>query len=234
MARLWRGYAGCWRSQERVRVLGVFMFGNALSLCSERLAQITSALCRVVAACIGGGVRPQLMAAPMIVLVWRRVKRVEVALLILMARVVAGRVPVVRPRAVCGDVVEVLPGAVDRAAVGDFVPRRSGWLVEVVGYEAAACRSQLEHLLSEPEMAALVRDVPQARRLLAPLCRMLGVVLDGVAGSGSACGGCGSGVVAAGGVCGFGEVAGWGGGASETAAVGLRGFCEAGWSPPYG
>ncbi|MDA8250055.1 MAG: hypothetical protein M0Z28_12880, partial [Rhodospirillales bacterium] len=35
----------------------------------------------------------------------------------------------------------------------------------------------LRYLLAEPEMAALVAAAPQMRRLLRPLCRMLGVRL---------------------------------------------------------
>ena len=60
------------------------------------------------------------------------------------------------------------------------LPRRFGWLVHLVGYQAAGHASQLSHLLSDPEMVALVRDVPQARRILAPLCRMLGVDCAGL------------------------------------------------------
>jgi hypothetical protein len=44
-------------------------------------------------------------------------------------------------------------------------------------YEAAAYSSQLSALFAEPEMAALLRDVPQAQRIVAPLCRMLGVAI---------------------------------------------------------
>ncbi len=44
--------------------------------------------------------------------------------------------------------------------------------------EAACFGSQLRTLLAEPEMAALVRDVAQARRILGPMCRMLGVELQ--------------------------------------------------------
>jgi hypothetical protein len=41
--------------------------------------------------------------------------------------------------------------------------------------EAAAFGAQLQHLLADPEMAALVAAAPQAGRVLRPLCRMLGV-----------------------------------------------------------
>jgi hypothetical protein len=41
--------------------------------------------------------------------------------------------------------------------------------------EAAASGSQLQHLLADPEMAALAAAGPQLGRLLRPLCRALGV-----------------------------------------------------------
>ncbi len=48
-------------------------------------------------------------------------------------------------------------------------------------YEAACYGGQLRTVLAEPEMVALLADVAQARRILAPVCRMLGVEIPGVA-----------------------------------------------------
>ena len=58
---------------------------------------------------------------------------------------------------------------------GVRLPRRKAWLVQALGYEAAGYGSQLEHLLSTPEMQAVLAAAPAARRILHPLCRMLGV-----------------------------------------------------------
>jgi hypothetical protein len=41
--------------------------------------------------------------------------------------------------------------------------------------EAAAYGSQLQFLLHDPDMAALIEAAPQMKRLLFPLCRSLGV-----------------------------------------------------------
>ena len=41
--------------------------------------------------------------------------------------------------------------------------------------QAAQFAPQVEHFLAEPELAALLRDAPQAGRLLRPLCRMLAI-----------------------------------------------------------
>jgi hypothetical protein len=91
-------------------------------------------------------------------------------------------------------------GQVRRRAVGSAAPVRAArtvvsarvvpvqfaWLVRVAGYQAAGFGCQLRAILEDPEMQALLRAVPQARRVLRPLCRMLAVeasVLEPVAES---------------------------------------------------
>jgi hypothetical protein len=55
------------------------------------------------------------------------------------------------------------------------LPQKFAWLLPLVP-EAAAYGSQLHTLLAEPEMAALMAAAPvPMRRLLGPLCHMLGV-----------------------------------------------------------
>ena len=58
-------------------------------------------------------------------------------------------------------------------------PRRPGWL-RAVSLDTAAAGSQLQHLLTDPEMAALLAATPALARLLRPLCRMLAVVAPGI------------------------------------------------------
>ena len=55
------------------------------------------------------------------------------------------------------------------------LPSQKAWLVRALGWEAAGYGSQLEALLAEPEMQALLGSVPAVGRILRPLCRMLGV-----------------------------------------------------------
>ena len=81
----------------------------------------------------------------------------------LLARLAAGPIAPPRPR-------KPHPHGTSRKGV---LPRSRGWLVRVLGWEAAGHASQLEALLAEPEIAALLAQVPAARRLLAPLRRML-------------------------------------------------------------
>ena len=55
------------------------------------------------------------------------------------------------------------------------IPTTQAWLVHTLLHEAAAYRSQLAHLLSEPGISELLDAAPSARRLLRPLARMLGL-----------------------------------------------------------
>ena len=57
------------------------------------------------------------------------------------------------------------------------LPQRRAWLLaepEIFRLAAAACRSRLEHLFTDPAMAAFLQAAPQAGRILRPLCHMLG------------------------------------------------------------
>jgi hypothetical protein len=55
------------------------------------------------------------------------------------------------------------------------IPTTPAWLIATLRHEAAAYASQLAHLLAEPGMAELLDAAPAAKRLLRPLCRMLGI-----------------------------------------------------------
>ncbi len=68
-----------------------------------------------------------------------------------------------------------------RVAPSDAVrlPSGRGWLVRELGYEAAGYASQLQHLVAEPEMQALLGQMPGLGRMLRPMCRMLGVPIEG-------------------------------------------------------
>ena len=149
-----------------------------LTGCASQFWHITSGVCRAVTACLGGLGRPAILSPDFVMACYERVNRGRVRLLALMERVRTGRVKVLAGRAAA----VVMPAGSARVAAGCGIvlPRRFGWLVHLVGYQAAGHASQLAHLLGDPEMVALVRDVPQARRILAPLCRMLGVKCAGL------------------------------------------------------
>ena len=64
-----------------------------------------------------------------------------------------------------------------KAGRGPSLPRKCAWLVEVGKHQAVCYGLQLQHLLSDPEMVALLEAAPQAKRILRPLLRALAVDL---------------------------------------------------------
>lgn len=121
-------------------------------------------LCRAVAARGVGGI----LAGPLIFLIWGRLRRIERQFLALVRRLQSGGLR----RRVVG---RRLGATVVRKVGGRVLPRRFGWLLDLVPHEAACFAGQLRAVLDEPEMVALLAASPEAGRILAPLCRMLGV-----------------------------------------------------------
>src|ERR1019366_373175 len=81
----------------------------------------------------------------------------------LMARLAAGRLPKPHPSGPRGPP----PSA-------PALPTGRGWLIRVLGYEAANYASQLQALLAEPAAVELLAAAPTAGRILNPLSRLLG------------------------------------------------------------
>jgi len=136
---------------------------------ADRFARLIEGLCRAIAA------RSALsrLAAPLLILVWRRLRRTAARFAALTARIRAGRLP--RPTAGRRRPAGRPPDAArPPRPPPQRLPARSAWLIRLVP-EAACSASQLRHLLDDPEMAALIAATPQMGRLLRPLCRMLGV-----------------------------------------------------------
>ncbi|MBV8094423.1 MAG: hypothetical protein JO110_14600, partial [Acetobacteraceae bacterium] len=105
-------------------------------------------------------------------LAWARLGRLASRFEALVAAVRAGRLPLgPAPREQSGRDFELprLEGLPPPRLPGGF-----GWLLRLVP-GAAAYGSQVQHLLADPEMAALLAGAPQAARILRPLCRMLGI-----------------------------------------------------------
>jgi hypothetical protein len=73
-----------------------------------------------------------------------------------------------------GRVAAVVPAGRRSAGVRVW-PRGFGWLVRLAGHEAAGLGAQLRAVLAQEEMVALLVAAPQAGRVLAPLCRALGI-----------------------------------------------------------
>ncbi len=127
---------------------------------ADRFALLIAGLCRAVAARSAG----RALAGPLIVLIWGRLRRMAARFGRLAARLRAGK-------------LSACPTSRRPAASGPQpapLPRGFAWLIRLVP-EAAAGAAQLQHLLDDPAMAALIAAAPQAGRILRPLCRMLGV-----------------------------------------------------------
>ena len=132
----------------------------------DRFALLIEALCASVAASHARG-----LAGPVIVLIWGRLRRMA-------ARFAAAAIPAVSRRAsrpapsrpAQSRPALSRPGAEARPRL----PGGFGWLIRLS--PAAACHGgQLQRLLADPEMAALLAATPRMGRLLRPLCRMLAV-----------------------------------------------------------
>lgn len=130
----------------------------------DRFAIALEGLCRVVAA----RMHRDVLVSAVLMLVWRRVRGVEARIRGLMARFRAGRV-LVRSALRTGGRrgVQVVGSAA--------LPRGFAWLLPLVPFEAAGFAGQLRAVLAEPEMIALLAASAEARRVLRPLCRMLGI-----------------------------------------------------------
>jgi hypothetical protein len=139
---------------------------NDLTLMSP-FAGLPAVLAALRAALAGWGGQGMLTAA-LAMLVYLRIGEIGRRMERLAARFQAGRIW--RREAVAG-----AGGVVRRAPAAPLWPRGFGWLVRACGHEAAGLGAQLLVVLARPEMVALLAQVPQARRLLRPLCRMLAV-----------------------------------------------------------
>ena len=111
-------------------------------------------------------------AVEVLFLAWARLGRLGSRFEALVAALRSGRLPAgpaPRERAVPAFELPRLEGLPQPRLPGGF-----GWLIRLVP-GAAVYGSQLQYLLADPEMAALLTDVPQAGRILRPLCRMLAI-----------------------------------------------------------
>jgi hypothetical protein len=117
-------------------------------------------LCAVIAARRAGGV----LTVPLFFLLWKRVRHTALRAITLAARIASGAPPpVTRPRASPRPPRPPIPR----------LPREFAWIVKVVP-GTAVYGAHLQQLLALPELAPLVADA-RFRRLVNPLCRMLGV-----------------------------------------------------------
>ena len=135
-----------------------------ISTPAERLAGILDMLCRAIAD--RGG--RKLLAGPLVILIWTRLRRISTRVLNLAARIEAGTNTPPKSRRRRAPRPQRPPPPLR-------LPRGKAWLIRLARLESAAAASQLRHLLAQPDMQALAAADPRMGRLLRPLCHMLGV-----------------------------------------------------------
>jgi hypothetical protein len=131
---------------------------------SHRLALILDGLCRVAGAC--GSTDRAL--APMMLLLWARLRRMAARFERLAAQVRSASLP-----AAPAATPRPMPRA-PRPRPARRLPRGFAWLIRLAP-EAAGYGGQLQHMLADPEMVALLAAEPKLGRILRPLCRMLAI-----------------------------------------------------------
>ena len=154
---------------------------DTLPPATDRFACTIEMLCQAIAA---RGPKAGVFL-PLLNLAWSRVRRTGARFARLAARVRSGELPAAarRARSLASD--QPAEFRADRETKqrksDEPVERRAGrlprgyaWLFRLVP-EAPCYGSQLNYLLSDPEMKALLAAAPQMGRLLRPLCEMLGV-----------------------------------------------------------
>ena len=132
-----------------------------VSAYAPEFARRLGIILRLLAAIVARRLAREPRFIALVVPLWRRINRATRRFERLMAGLAAGRLP--KP-----------------SRSGHGGPRRPnplpcgrGWLVRVLGHEAAGCASQLQALLAEPEAAGLLALVPAAARIIRPVGRML-------------------------------------------------------------
>jgi hypothetical protein len=155
------------------------MFPDSTLTLAAQIVWTVEDLLKVLAVEAGKLRTPGLLARAL----WSRVRRFERRFGALYAQWKAGTLPKARVRkgsspqpspqrgegeGLAGDPVVSRPAS--------LLPRGVGWMYKTLPASAAAFRSMLEPLIGElPEMKAFVSEVPQAGRLLRPMCRMVGI-----------------------------------------------------------
>jgi hypothetical protein len=130
-----------------------------------RFAAAIDLLCRGLAASLP----KHWDAAPLALPAWTRLRRLLARFAALVAAVEAGRFRAARRTTTAAS--RPRP-----AAPAIRLPGGPGWLLRLApALETRLGRAQVESLLGDPELRALLAQAPQAGRILRPLCHMLGI-----------------------------------------------------------
>ena len=118
-------------------------------------------------------------AAPLALGTWNRLRRLVARFSALVAAVEAGRIPGLRRTPVADRRTRALSLEKHVPAVtGQVPPNAHGWLLALAPeLNTRIGLAQIETLLADPALLALLAQAPQAGRILRPLCHMLRIAL---------------------------------------------------------
>ena len=133
-------------------------------------AAVVGLILHALWAAIAAALVRRLDLVPKLRLLWSRLQKTSRRLDRLAELVAQGRLP--PPRARAANPRTPTPPDPDREQPLRL-PQGFGWLIPLVPM-VGNFGTQLEHLLDDPEMRALIEAAPQAKRLLRPLLHMLG------------------------------------------------------------
>jgi hypothetical protein len=133
---------------------------------ATRFAAVIDALCTVVVFGLGAG-----LPGPLVIRLWERLTKIS-------ARFTAlGKRPI-KPRAIPNDPPLREPQLAEPQPDPRYktlcLPKAEAWLLRLLP-EAEPFAAQLQAMLAQPDMQALLQAKPSLIRLIRPLCRMLGV-----------------------------------------------------------
>jgi len=134
---------------------------------SDRFAAILEGLYQATARTVRDPV-----SGLLILLICGRLRRITARFAALAARYAAGTLRPLRTPATEPRTPSLHPPPPRNPPPRDPLPRGYAWLIRLVP-GAANFGTQLQYLLSQPEMAEMIAAVPQMSRLLRPLCRAL-------------------------------------------------------------
>ncbi len=134
---------------------------------SDRFAAILEGLYQATARTVRDPV-----SGLLILLICGRLRRITRRFASLAARYAAGTLRPLRPPSAEPRATGPHPPPPRSPPPRDKLPRGYAWLIRLVP-GAANFGTQLQYLLSQPEMAAMIAEVPRMATLLRPLCRAL-------------------------------------------------------------
>ncbi len=142
---------------------------------AERLAYIIENLCQVIGRRSDWRLGLACLPGQLLFQIWKRLRGIAFRFRARIARNTANPVPIParlrKPR-----LARLGPA---RPRKPDPLPRHYAWLLRLI-QETAHGRSQFCDFLADPEMATLLAQDPQLRRILRPLCHILGIRRDQV------------------------------------------------------